>query len=88
MRVDYQSLFSQIRDGVYFTDNDRRITYWKPEAERITGYTADEVIGHRCAENILIHVDKQGRSLCKIACPLAASIEDGNTREATVFFAS
>ena len=85
MRVDYRSLFSYIRDGVYFTDCERRITYWNPEAERITGYTADEVIGHRCAENILIHVDELGCSLCENLCPLAASIEDGNIREAMVY---
>ena len=85
MQVDYQSLLSQIRDGVYFTDCERRITYWNTRAEHITGYTADEVIGHRCSENILVHVDKQGRSLWRNLCPLAESIKDGAAREAVVY---
>ena len=46
----YIDLLDQISDGVYFVDRDRRITYWNSGAERITGYTAAEVLGHSCSE--------------------------------------
>jgi diguanylate cyclase (GGDEF)-like protein/PAS domain S-box-containing protein len=85
MQVDYQALLAGTRDGVYFTDTDRRITYWNASAERITGFSAEEVVGSRCMENILIHVDEQGRCLCKSFCPLAATIQDAVPREAKVF---
>ena len=42
----YQDLLDQISDGVYFVTPNRRITYWNAGAERITGYSSHEVLGH------------------------------------------
>jgi diguanylate cyclase (GGDEF)-like protein/PAS domain S-box-containing protein len=72
-----QSLLNAMTEAVYVVDTDRRISYWNPAAEAITGYRAEDVIGHRCRDGILNHVDDQGRSLCKRACPLLASITQG-----------
>jgi diguanylate cyclase (GGDEF)-like protein/PAS domain S-box-containing protein len=85
VQVDYQTLLSNINDGVYFTDTERRIIYWNEAAERITGYSAAEVIGHRCSDNVLIHVDADGRSLCLGRCPLAEAIRDRTARRALVY---
>lgn len=85
MQLDYQKLLANIRDGVYFTDCDRRITYWSEGAERISGYSASEVIGGRCRDNILIHVNEQGENLCGKNCPLAATLKDQKPREADLF---
>jgi len=52
----YQDLLDQISDGVYFVNLDRNITYWNGGAERITGYGAQEVLGHSCADGLLRHV--------------------------------
>jgi diguanylate cyclase (GGDEF)-like protein/PAS domain S-box-containing protein len=73
----YRDLLDEIEDGVYFVDPDRRITYWNRGAEKITGYAAKEVIGRRCADNLLNHVDDHGRCLCTAGCPLAACMSDG-----------
>lgn len=81
----YEGLLEWISDGVYFVTRDRRITYWNAGAERITGFRADEVIGHSCAEGILRHVAETGRQLCLNGCPLAAVMRDGNEREAHVY---
>ena len=70
-----------MNDGVYAVDRDRRITYWSPGAERLTGHLAADVVGRRCRDGILNHVDANGRLLCFTACPLAATIEDGERRE-------
>lgn len=85
MQIDYRTLLANIRDGVYFTDTDRRIVYWSKGAERITGYSADEVVGRHCRDNILVHVDDEGRSLCHGRCPMAATIADKQPRESRVF---
>ena len=66
-----RSLLDNIDDGVYFTDRQRKIHYWNPAAERLSGFKAEEVVGHHCADNILMHVDAEGHQLCTSAhCPL------------------
>jgi diguanylate cyclase (GGDEF)-like protein/PAS domain S-box-containing protein len=81
----YETLLDNLYDGVYFVDRDRRITYWNRSAERITGFTRAEVMGKRCADNVLRHVDERGRSLCEGACPLSYTLKDGQFRSASVF---
>lgn len=72
----YRNLLNEIQDGVYFVDTQRRITYWNRAAETLTGYTAEEVIGRRCADNVLNHVDDHGTCLCTQGCPLSACMSD------------
>ena len=85
MDIDYKSLIENIFDGLYLVDTDRSIIYWNHVAETITGYRAEEVIGRRCRDNILVHVDGNGKSLCLGKCPLAATIKDGLFRDAEVY---
>ncbi len=80
----YKHLLDSLYDGVYFVDRERRITYWNKAAERLSGYAAEEVIGKRCADNILVHVDDAGRQLCLCGCPLSATMGDRLPREADV----
>jgi diguanylate cyclase (GGDEF)-like protein/PAS domain S-box-containing protein len=81
----YQDLLDQMSDGVYVVTPDRRITYWNAGAERITGYDAQEVLGHSCAEGILRHIGDTGQQLCLHGCPLVAVMEDGKPRKAVVY---
>lgn len=71
-------ILDSLSDGVYVTDTDRRIVYWSKAAERITGWRAEDVVGHRCLDNILCHVDKDGHLLCgREHCPLHRSMVTG-----------
>lgn len=81
----YRTLLDNLYDGVYFADRERTITYWNRGAERITGYAAADVVGKKCADNILVHIDGACRSLCKGQCPLAATLKDGEMRTSDVF---
>jgi len=81
----YRTIVENLHDGIYFVDRERRITYWNPAAERITGYTAAEIVGSSCADNYLVHVDAAGRGLCTGSCPLIASMQDGRPHEAEVY---
>jgi diguanylate cyclase (GGDEF)-like protein/PAS domain S-box-containing protein len=81
----YATLLDNLYDGVYFVDRERRITLWNKGAERITGFTRAEVLGKRCADNILRHVDHQGNALCEGDCPLAHTLSDGEFVSASVF---
>jgi len=88
---DFQNLMSAtllleaLAEGVYFTNTDRKILYWNKGAEAITGFSADEVVGSHCWDNILMHVDEQGRSLCRGACPLVRCIQSGEPTFTNVF---
>lgn len=81
----YMKIMEDLHDGLYFVDTKRIINFWNKAAERISGYTAEEVIGLSCADNILVHVNSEGCELCKNMCPLAATMKDGSPREAEVY---
>jgi len=81
----YRELLDHMSDGVYFVDRERRILYWNDRATRLTGYKAEEVMGRFCQDEILCHVDGNGKRLCHDGCPLTATIADGEAREAQVF---
>ncbi len=78
-------ILEQIADSVYFVNRDKRICFWNRSAEKLTGYTADEVIGSKCSDGILCHVDQKGKCLCKDGCPLDATMNDNANRESHVF---
>ena len=65
-------------DGVYIVDTERRILFWNQGAEELTGYLAHEVTDQRCSDDILNHIDEEGRLLCKGRCPLVRAIATGN----------
>jgi diguanylate cyclase (GGDEF)-like protein/PAS domain S-box-containing protein len=71
-----EQVIDNLYEGIYFVNMEKKITYWSKGAERITGYSADDVVGARCSDNILRHVDEDGNELCEMGCPLKAAIED------------
>ncbi len=70
----YKRLLDQLHDAVYFVDNDRTILYWNEAAERLTGFSRDEVVGRRCFDGLLDHSDRFGTCLCHRDCPLAQAM--------------
>ena len=81
----FERIIENLHDGLYFVDRDRVITYWNKAAEQISGFTANEVVGKSCSDNILTHIDGEGNSLCTGMCPLAETIADGKPREAEIY---
>ena len=77
-------IIDKITDGVYCVDTERRIMYWNKAAEMITGYTKEEMIGRSCFDSQLDHIDKKGRPLCNLLCPLVGTIFDGQERHEQV----
>ena len=70
----YRGLIDAMYEGVYFVDADRTISYWSKGAERMTGFKSTEVVGSRCFDNILQHVDAEGSDVCEDRGPIAATI--------------
>ncbi len=72
-------VLNHLNDAVYITDPNRRIVLWNKKAEEITGYEASEVVGTACGDNILNHVDKNGKPLCVSGrCPLFRAMTTGS----------
>ena len=80
-----EGVLNDLEEGVYFVDKDRGITFWNQGAERITGFTAREMLGRFCYDNLLNHMDDQGKQLCLDGCPLHDTLNDGRTRTAQVY---
>jgi diguanylate cyclase (GGDEF)-like protein/PAS domain S-box-containing protein len=80
-----RQLLEEVSEGIYFTDRQRSITFWNKGAERISGYSKQEVLGKKCSANILIHIDQNGEALCSGMCPLANTLSDRQIRQADVF---
>lgn len=81
----FRDVLDHLYDGVYFVDEDRVITYWNRGAARITGFEAGSVVGLRCVDGVLQHVDEEGRRLCGRRCPLLRTMHDGVPREDHIF---
>jgi PAS domain S-box-containing protein len=81
----YWTLLDTLKDGVYFADKKRKITYWNKAAETISGYKSNEMLGRHCGDNLLIHIDEQGNNLCTGPCPLARAMDTKASVEEKIF---
>ncbi|MBN2547000.1 MAG: GGDEF domain-containing protein [Spirochaetes bacterium] len=81
----YKNLLDNINDGIYYVDKERKVTFWNKSAEKITGFAQEDVIGRKCSDNILRHIDKDGNELCITGCPLHATLMDSKKRENLVY---
>jgi diguanylate cyclase (GGDEF)-like protein/PAS domain S-box-containing protein len=71
----YKRLIDHLYDAVCFVDTRRRILYWNSAAERLTGYSTQDVVGRHCFDDRPDQVDRSGCQLCHRECPLAQAIE-------------
>jgi len=78
-------LLNQLFEGVYLVDTERNIEIWNKAAEELTGFTHDEIVGHRCMDNLLVHVDSEGKNLCTGNCPLLKAIHEKSEKETSVY---
>lgn len=74
-----------ISDGIYIVDPQKKIIFWNKGAEELTGYKEEEVLGYRCSEQILNHIDEDGIPICKSGCPLQESIISGEPVKMKVY---
>jgi diguanylate cyclase (GGDEF)-like protein/PAS domain S-box-containing protein len=81
-----RGILDAVSDGVYVTTAEREIVFWSKGAERITGYSSDEVLNRHCYDNILVHTDVLGKNLCFDGCPLRKCVETGERQEAKEVF--
>jgi len=84
--IDFMEIVDSSHNGVCVLDLQRTITYWNHGAERISGYTAAEVLGRSCSNNLLAHVDSEGRAMCGDgSCPAVRSMRQDEPCEMEVY---
>jgi diguanylate cyclase (GGDEF)-like protein/PAS domain S-box-containing protein len=84
--ISLAQLLDSLYEGVYAVDKEQKVTFWNRGAEKITGFTPEEVALNQYCQNLLMHVDTEGNILCDQKCPVAATIRDGKVREAKFYF--
>jgi len=78
-------VLNEISDGIYIVDPQKKIIFWNKGAEELTGYKEEEVLGYRCSEQILNHIDEDGIPICKSGCPLQESLLSGEQIKMKVY---
>ncbi|MBI4201275.1 MAG: PAS domain S-box protein [Chloroflexi bacterium] len=54
-------------DGVFAVDESHQIVLWNGGAQRILGYSSDEVLGRPCHE-VIAGRDAEGNPVCQLGC--------------------
>lgn len=78
-------IMNSLYDGIYVVNPEREILFWNDAAARMTGYSAAEVIGKRCRDDILNHIDENGVLLCRGACPILIAFSTGSNASVKVY---
>ena len=81
MKLNQFHLFDALFEGVYVLDKQSRIVFWNKGAERITGFSSDETTGRYCYDNLLNHIDVQGRQLYLGAFSYEKTLSEGVMQE-------
>jgi len=69
-------LLDSAADGAFVIDDEQRIIYWNNAAQKILGYSPDDVIGHPCY-TVLRGCDEKGQILCHLDCNIALLALEG-----------
>jgi signal transduction histidine kinase len=77
--AEAQAVLQGVVEGVYAVDNDRRIRYLNPQAARMLGAPADELVGKFCGD-VLKPRDVNGRRPCDFMCPIYTARDDGKAQ--------
>jgi len=66
----WQSVVNTMSEGLFIVDTQGVVVYMNPAAERITGYTRDEVLGKACSvfesETCMACTDQTGQHFCTL----------------------
>lgn len=78
-------ILDSILDGVYIVGQNRKIIFWNKAAEDMTRYSREDVLGKRCSDGILNHIDENGRLLCRAFCPIVKAMVTGTSQREKVY---
>ncbi len=74
--MDLDELLSNTADGVYAITPEGQIALWNRSAEKILGYSAQEVVGRPCCD-VFVGRDAAGNRLCYRDCRVQTLVKMG-----------
>jgi K+-sensing histidine kinase KdpD len=77
--AEAQAVLQGVVEGVYAVDAERRIRYLNPQAARMLGAPAQELIGKFCGD-VLKPRDVDGKRPCDFCCPIYTARDDGKAQ--------
>src|ERR1700686_1265355 len=80
-----RSIIDSLPAGVCVVDMQKKIVFWSHGAERSTGHLGNEVIGHSCIGEAVLHCDQPGCEFCNEDCPVARAIKTSQPAETIGF---
>jgi signal transduction histidine kinase len=78
--LEAKAVLGGIVEGVYAVDEDRRIVFVNPQAERLLKISAAEATGRFCGDVLKPQLDAQGRRPCEHSCPIVEARRGGPGR--------
>jgi PAS domain S-box-containing protein len=78
--AEVSRLFANTADGVWVSAPDGKILFWNKAAERILGYTGEQVVGRFCRD-VFGGCDSNGNRVCGWPCPIKTLLHGGDLVE-------
>ncbi len=75
--LEAKAVLGGIVEGVYAVDEDRRIVFLNPQAERLLKISAAEGTGRFCGDVLKPQLDAEGRRPCEHSCPIVEARRGG-----------
>ncbi len=77
---DILQILAKTSDGVFAVGTDHKIVFWNKSAQKILGYSAEEVLGKYCNE-IIAGTDSNGNPVCSRSCNVMKAIKKDENPE-------
>jgi signal transduction histidine kinase/HAMP domain-containing protein len=78
--LEAKAVLAGIVEGVYSVDEERRIRFLNPQAERLLKISAQEAIGRFCGDVLKPALDAHGHRPCEHSCPILEARRGGSGR--------
>ncbi len=78
--LEAKAVLGGIVEGVYSVDEERRIRFLNPQAERLLKVSAQEAMGRFCGDVLKPALDAHGRRPCEHSCPIIEARRGGSGR--------
>jgi PAS domain S-box-containing protein len=82
MKYPTQLILDSAGEGIYGLDSDGHTTFINPAAQKMTGYSAEEMIG-ACQHKMVHHSKSDGSPYSFLDCPIYAAFKKGEVYKVT-----